>query len=145
LSRTYLPTLRLSEDIDLIATGDRRAVAQAIGEAKARALRRTHGDVEWRPHLVDVRDTEPAVLSTASGVGVRVQLLTQTGYPRWPTRKVALIQRYRDVADAALTTFTPQAFAASKLNAWLDRHTARDLYDMWARDLSVPDELGALV
>ena len=124
--------MRLSEDIDLITVADRRSTAGRIEAAVARALRRTHGSVEWRPRLADVQQTEPAVVVTATGLTVRVQLLTAAGYPPWPSRKVRLIQRYQDAAPAELATYTPQAFAASKLVAWLDRRAPRDLYDMWA-------------
>jgi predicted nucleotidyltransferase component of viral defense system len=49
LARTYLPTGRLSEDIDLIATGARRETAAAIEQTLARSLRRSHGRVSWSP------------------------------------------------------------------------------------------------
>ena len=45
LSRTHLPTLRLSEDVDLITTKDRGVVGPAIEQAVAGGLQRSHGDV----------------------------------------------------------------------------------------------------
>ena len=62
LARTYLPTGRLSEDIDLIATGARRETAAPIEQTLNRALRRSHGRFSWAPALTAVRDTDAAVL-----------------------------------------------------------------------------------
>lgn len=132
LSRTYLPTLRLSEDIDLITRAERNDVAGRIERTLPRALQRSHGSIEWLPPLTDVRETEPAILRTASGIMIRMQLLAAAGYPSWPVLKHQLVQRYADAPPAELNTYTPEAFAASKLNAWLERHAVRDLYDMWA-------------
>ncbi len=49
LSRTLLPHLRLSEDIDLLARAERRTTALDIEKAIERALVRTHGEVDWMP------------------------------------------------------------------------------------------------
>ena len=68
LARTYLYSGRLSEDIDLIAVTDRRSVAHAISRTIERALRVTHGRVNWTVALADTRDTEPASLITDDGV-----------------------------------------------------------------------------
>jgi Nucleotidyl transferase AbiEii toxin, Type IV TA system len=62
LSRTYAPDGRLSEDIDLIATGPRRDVATLIEQGLPRAVRRNFPGLRWEPSLTAVRDTEPAVL-----------------------------------------------------------------------------------
>jgi hypothetical protein len=58
LARIYLPTGRLSEDIDLIATGTRRETAAAIEQTLEGALRRSHGRISWAPGLTAVRDTD---------------------------------------------------------------------------------------
>jgi hypothetical protein len=92
LGRTYLPAGRLSEDIDLIAATDRRSVAHAISRTIERALRVTHGRVNWTVALAEIRDTEPASLVTADGLMIRVQLLSAQGYPaasRVRSKKVA--------------------------------------------------------
>jgi len=47
LARTYLPAGRLSEDIDPIAVVDRRSTAHSISRTIERALRVTHGRVNW--------------------------------------------------------------------------------------------------
>jgi len=43
-----------------------------------------------------------------------------------------LVQRYSDAPDAELLVPTLPAFAASKTATWVDRHAARDLWDLWA-------------
>lgn len=85
LARTYLADGRLSEDIDLIAVPDRRAVATAISRTIDRALRVTHGRTTWSVPLAGIRDVDPATLRTDDGVSVRIQLFKAEGYPPWPT------------------------------------------------------------
>ncbi len=132
LARTYLPAGRLSEDIDLIAVTDRRSVAGAISRTIERALRATHGRVDWTVALADIRDTEPASLVTADGLMVRVQLLSAQGYPPWPTAVHDIDQRYSDIPPTRLRTPVRDSFAAWKTAAWFERHAPRDLFDLWA-------------
>lgn len=132
LARTYLPAGRLSEDIDLIAVTDRRSVARALSRTVERALRVTHGRVNWTVALADVRDTDPASLVTADGLMVRVQLLSAQGYSPWPTAVHDIDQRYSDIAPTRLRTPVRDSFAAWKTAAWFERHAPRDLYDLWA-------------
>lgn len=132
LARTHLPDGRLSEDIDLLATSSRADVVEAVEKALAEGVRREYGRLSWAPSLSAVRDVEPAILRTADGLRVRVQLLAAVHYPAWPTEQRSLIQRYSDAAPATLTVPTLPAFAASKTAAWHERHAARDLYDLWA-------------
>lgn len=79
LARTYLQAGRLSEDIDLIATGSRRETAAAIEQTLDRALRRSHGRISWAPQLTAVRDTDAAVLLANDG-----QLASADSTPRSP-------------------------------------------------------------
>lgn len=132
LSRTLLPDLRLSEDIDLIATSDRRHLAQQIADRLEDGLARTHGRISWTPHPADTRRSTPAVLRTSGGINVQIQILGSTGRPGWPTTTVSLVQRYSDAPPARMRVLTPAAAVASKLAAWHDRRTPRDLYDLWA-------------
>jgi predicted nucleotidyltransferase component of viral defense system len=132
LSRTFLPTLRLSEDIDLIARGNRTDLAHRIQRAVAARLRRSHGEVTWTPSLADTKGADAAVLRIGDTVLIRVQLVSAEGYPAWPTERRALIQRYSDAPAATLATLTARAFVANKTSAWADRHAPRDLYDLWA-------------
>jgi predicted nucleotidyltransferase component of viral defense system len=131
LSRTFLPDGRLSEDIDLIAVNDRRSAAEAVTDCLVRGVRREYPGLRWEPLLTTVRDTEPAVLISQDGLTVRVQLLSATGYPPWPTEQRQLVQRYSDAPPATLTVLTLPAFVAAKIMAWADRATPRDLYDLW--------------
>jgi len=132
LSRTFLPTLRLSEDIDLLFRGRRADMAARIESAVARGLRRSHGEVTWLPRLVDTAGSDSAVLAVGERIQIRVQLLPGERYPAWPTERRDLVQRYSDAPAASMTTLTAAAFAAAKTVAWIERHAERDLYDLWA-------------
>lgn len=131
LCRTHLLELRLSEDIDLIATSDRADVARRIQRSVARRLRRSLGVPAFSPDLISTRHPEPSVLSV-NDMRVQLQLLSGTGYPPWPTEYWDIDQRYSDAPAARLRVLTQPAFAAAKLSAWNDRGTPRDLYDLWA-------------
>lgn len=131
LSRTLLTDLRLSEDIDLIALGDRGEISDRIEQSLDRALRRPFGRVTFTPRLRDARHPEPSVM-TAGGIRVQIQLLSAEGYPPWPTEVVDIEQRYADAPPARMRVLTPEGFVASKLSAWVDREAPRDLYDLWA-------------
>ena len=131
LSRTLLPELRLSEDIDLIALDNRREVGARIQAEVQRQFRRTLGAVTFTPQLGEAPHPQPSILEV-KGTRIQVQLLTSEGYPPWPRQLVDLEQRYSDAPPARLQVLTPPAFVASKLTAWGDRHAARDLYDLWA-------------
>lgn len=132
LARTYLPEGRLSEDIDLIALGERKALAAELDAALPRAVARTHGRLALEPALANIADVVPAVLRTDDGLSVRVQLLSARQRVLWPMERRVLVQRYRDALAAELMVPTLPAFAASKTATWADRHAARDLWDLWA-------------
>jgi hypothetical protein len=132
LSRSLLPNGRLSEDIDLIAVGRRRDVAESIELHLVQENRREFPRLNWQPALSSVREIEPAVLTTADGVSVRIQLLGQTGYPPWPVQPRPLVQRYSDAQSATLVVPARSAFAAWKTVAWHDRAAPRDLFDLWS-------------
>lgn len=131
LARALLTDLRLSEDIDLIALGDRREVGNRIEEAITRRLRRTLGSVTFTPHIRDTKHPDPTVMQVGD-ISIQIQLLSSEGYPNWPTEIVDVEQRYSDAPPARLRVFTPAAFVASKLSSWNDREAPRDLYDLWA-------------
>ncbi|SDH56178.1 nucleotidyl transferase AbiEii/AbiGii toxin family protein [Microbacterium pygmaeum] len=131
LSRTHLTDLRLSEDIDLIALGDRREIGDRIESAITRQFQRSFGAVSFTPRIRDTRQPEPSVLQVGN-TRVQIQLLSSEGYPAWPTEVVRVEQRYSDAAGAQLRVLTRAAFVASKLSSWNDRMAPRDLYDLWA-------------
>lgn len=139
LARTHLPAGRLSEDIDLIAVGERKAVAADLDAVLPRALARTHGRLTLEPALSGRADTLPAVLRSGGGLSVRLQLLSTRDRVVWPVERRALVQRYTDAPPAELMVPTLPSFAASKTATWADRNAARDLWDLWALS-----ELGAI-
>lgn len=132
LARSVLTEGRLSEDVDLIAVGSRSEVAEHLTTAIPRSLRREFPGLTWSPTLTQGRDIDAAILRSTDSLAVRIQLLSAVGYPRWPTERVALAQRYSDVPPAALTVLTPAGFVAAKTAAWHDRAAPRDLWDLWA-------------
>lgn len=132
LARAHLPNGRLSEDIDLIAVGDRKSVAANLDATLPRALARTHGRLILDPALSIVPDTRPAILRTADGLTVRLQLLSSRDRIVWPTERRSLVQRYADAPPARLLVPTLPAFAASKTATWVDRHASRGLWDLWS-------------
>lgn len=132
LARSVVPDGRLSEDVDLIAVGPRRTVAEHLTTAIPRALRREYPGLRWSPSPIEGRAIDPAILRSPDRVVVRIQLLSATGYPNWPTERIELVQRYSDTQPAALTVPTAAGFAAAKAAAWQDRRTSRDLWDLWA-------------
>ncbi len=134
LARTHLPNGRLSEDIDLVAVDDRKAVAVGLDAALPRALARTHGRLTVDPALGSISDTSGAILRTSEGLTVRMQLLSSRTRTVWPTERRAVVQRYSDAPAAELLVPTLPAFAASKTATWFDRHASRDLWDLWALD-----------
>lgn len=135
LSRTLLPRLRLSEDIDLITNAERRPTAAAIEHAINAALARSHGTVTWEPHLSATRGAQSAVIRLPNALTIRIQLMNASDLPAWPTEQQSLFQRYSDAPPATLSVFTPASFAAAKTLAWAGRATPRDLYDLWALTL----------
>lgn len=131
LSRTLLTDVRLSEDIDLIAMGDRREVGDRIEAAITRQFRRTFGSVVFTPHIRETKHPDPSVMHV-DATRIQIQLLSATAYPAWPTEIVDIEQRYSDAPPAKMRVLTPAAFVASKLASWNDREAPRDLYDLWA-------------
>ena len=132
VSRTHLVHARLSEDIDLIATGPRRDVAGQLVRALDRTLRRTLGRPRWNPGLSDQSDVAPGVLEVGDDIAIKVQLLDGRHYAKWPVERRVLEQRYADAFPAELTVPTVESFVGWKTAAWHDRGAARDLYDLWA-------------
>ncbi|WP_024800529.1 nucleotidyl transferase AbiEii/AbiGii toxin family protein [Nocardia sp. BMG51109] len=132
LARTHLVNGRLSEDIDLVALDNRTALAAELDTALPRSVARSHGRLEWAPSLSNVPDTGGATLRTASGMSVKIQLLSARGRTVWPAELRGLEQRYSDAPPAELFVPTLPAFVAGKTATWHDRHAPRDLWDLWA-------------
>ena len=132
LSRTYLGHPRLSEDLDLIATGQRRDMINNVIQALDVGLMRVLGRPRWNPGLSENSDIVSAVLEFGDDVSIKIQLLDGAHYSRWPVARRQLEQRYADVPPAEMVVPTAESFAGWKTAAWHDRGAARDLYDLWA-------------
>ena len=130
LSRTLLPDLLLSEDIDLMPLGPRAVVAAAIHHSLTQDLERGLGRVSADINLPDTRHPGASVY-TVGGHLVRVQLVDRHSHP-WPWQPTNLDQRFAGCPPATMNTFTKEGFAAAKTNAWCERNAPRDLYDLWA-------------
>lgn len=131
LSRTLLPELRLSEDIDLIALAPRNDVAVTIQRKLEDRIGAVLGRPTFTPEIPETGHPDPSVMRVGN-IRVQIQLLASEGYPAWPTQVVDLEQRYSDAPPARMRTLTPAAFVASKLLSWAGRGASRDLYDLWA-------------
>lgn len=153
LARTWLSDPanggRLSEDIDLY-TDQRRKVARLLTRQLPLMLRREFPGSSWQPALDTVRSSDPARFLSRDGVEVRIQLLSTSHHRElaaWPTDSKPVSLRYSDVDDATLCVPTLTAFAAMKTAAWMDRASARDLYDLaaMARLGALNEETASLV
>lgn len=132
LARTFLPDGRLSEDIDLLAVGERSYVVGTIESTFAWVAPREFGRLTWVTPLSLVSDVEHGIVRSSEGLTVRVQVLRAAHYPDWDTQRSQLVQRYADAPPATLTTLTRPSAVAAKTVAWIHRHAPRDLYDLWA-------------
>ena len=135
LSRTHLRFARLSEDVDLIATGDRKATAARIVTSIENALRRNVGRISWRPAFNPNNDVEAAIAYLPDRTTIKVQLLAAGGYEVWPTELRGIEQRYADAPPATLYVPTRDSFVGWKTATWIERAASRDLYDLWALGL----------
>jgi len=132
LSRTILNGLRLSEDIDLLSAISRSDAARIIDEALRFGLRERFGTVIATPNLTQTRKDTDACVYHIGPVDIQIQLINGAFYTPWPTQASTVAQRYADIPDIELTTYTPSAFVAAKTTAWGGRNAPRDLYDLWA-------------
>lgn len=130
LSRTWLPDARLSEDVDLMVYGSRREAGQALDGVARRWLGREFGTPLWDTRPADAGDAKDLMMRVGD-VEVKFQLVDTSGRPLWPYEERAVEQRYQDAPIAVLRVPTRPAAAAMKLSAWIDRRTARDLYDLY--------------
>ena len=136
LSRTFLPDLRLSEDIDLLTVGPRRDIAPVLDDAIRTVLEPAFGPVTADPWLSDARrDTQASILHIGDA-DVRMQLIDSRAYTPWPTQTATVSLRYQGLGDVRMTTLTSAGFVGAKTTAWCDttRNAPRDLYDLWALD-----------
>ena len=130
LCRTYLEGCRLSEDVDLLHADAPSAMA-GIVERLPRLLRREFPGMAHRA-------------GRAEGHGKAVYLITpdvpplrlyagalHIDRPSWQFAATPVSLRYSDLeASVVLSCPTKATFAAMKMEAYVDRHAARDLYDL---------------
>ena len=130
LCRTWLPDLRLSEDIDLLI--DSPTDGDGLRQHISRRLRREFPNLAWT-RLGAQHQVETWTLA-ADDLEVKVQLAQwRHGWQAIPIVTEAIQLRYSDLPDSvAIRVPTPSGFAAMKLLAWFDRHAPRDLYDLAA-------------
>jgi len=127
LCRTWLPDLRLSEDIDLLPTAP--SVGEALRQHASRRLRSEFANLEWTK-LGAQHQVETWTLSTGD-IEVKVQLAQwRDGWDAIPITTEPVDLRYSDLESSTLIRVpTPSGFAAMKLMAWFDRRAPRDLHD----------------
>lgn len=131
LCRTWLPNLRLSEDIDLLV--DSPEVGSEVRKHISRLLRREFPTIEWTA-LGSHHGVETCTLATGN-VDLKVQFaLWRHGWQdAIETTRASVLLRYSDLPQSTeLTAPTASGFAAMKLLAWLDRAAPRDIYDLAA-------------
>lgn len=137
LARTYLWETRwsrLSEDLDLLALGQRDATASELDEFLPRALRREFPNLTWEPALQRTPPPAPARLTDGRS-SVRIQLLPGRGawsaLAKLPSHRRAVFLRYPDtIGQVELRVPTLPAFASMKLSSWEERGEPRDLFDL---------------
>lgn len=130
LCRTWLPNLRLSEDIDLLV--DSKNAADDITKHVSRQLRREFPEHQWE-QLDTTNDVDTWSLASGDST-IKVQFVWRQEWQAVPTTGTAVELRYEDLpATTTMTTPTPAGFAAMKLMAWFDREAARDLFDLAAQ------------
>ena len=130
LCRTWLPDLRLSEDVDLLL--DSATDGADLRQHSSRRLRREFPDLVWE-RLGSQHQVETWMLAV-DDISVKVQMARwRRGWEAIPVVREGVQLRYSDLPGSALIVVpTPSGFAAMKLMAWFDRHTPRDLYDLAA-------------
>lgn len=138
LSRSHLSGGRLSEDIDLIAVGERADVAEALTSTLTRRLAREFGRPTFTPQINTARAATPVVMTTPRGPQLQLQLLPSDHYPAWPFEPFDLQQRYSDCGTAQLMIPTLDGFIAWKTAAYMDRRASRDLWDLAAIAMQGP-------
>jgi len=130
LCRTWLPDLRLSEDVDLLI--DSAADGEDLRQHISRSLRREFPNLAWT-RLGAQHQVETWTLANDE-LEVKVQLgQWRHGWRAIPIVTEPVELRYSDLpTSVAVQLPTPSGFAAMKLMAWFDRRTPRDLYDLAA-------------
>ncbi len=131
LCRTWLPELRLSEDIDLLV--DSKEAGAEITKQVSRHLRRQFPNHQWA-QLGSAHDVDTWSLSSGDSA-VKIQFVSwRREWKLIPTTIFGVQLRYSDLPDTVeLIVPTASGFATMKLLAWFDRAAPRDLFDLAAQ------------
>lgn len=147
LSRTFLTTGRLSEDIDLYSV-DRNALCQMLNMLPD-LIEEEFPQSNWQKLPSPSRDAERFYLNCEPGIQIQIQVVDSRSraWKRIPIELTDIHQRYSDVPRTKIQAPTFDGFVAMKASAWFDRRTARDLFDLDAlsRVGKVSDEARKLV
>ena len=131
LCRTWLPGLRLSEDIDLLV--DDLRDTETLRRTVSRQIQRDFPNPTWIS-VSSQHDVDTWMLVTGN-IEVKVQfaLWRHQWQDAVPVVKQHVELRYTDLpATVEMLVPTGPGFAAMKIMAWTDRHAPRDLYDLAA-------------
>ena len=130
LARTYLPSGRLSEDIDLF-TNSRTALSQEINDLPS-LIEREFPNASWALLPSRAADAQDIFLRCDDLIQVKMQIVESKtrGWEAVPVQSSVIFQRYSDVPPTSLTVPTFDGFIAMKALAWFDRRAARDLFDL---------------
>ena len=130
LSRTFLTMGRLSEDIDLYSP-DRRALCRELDEFP-KLIKEEFPHANWNVMPSQTVDSQSSLLVCDSSIQITVQAVDSRTreWSKVPKALTQIYQRFSDVSETKLFTPTFDGFVAMKALAWIDRHSARDLFDL---------------
>lgn len=133
LNRTVLKDFRLSEDVDLIISNFKTASAQ-IKTRLAEMLENEFPQNAWINEEIN-DDKWTGTLQIKSGISIQIEIVEpRQQWNLYLDKKVIeeVQLRYSDVnVQLKLPVPSTDVFVAMKLNAWFDRHTPRDLADLY--------------
>lgn len=130
LSRTFLTSGRLSEDIDLYSA-DRRALCREL-DGLPKLIKEEFPRATWNVLPSQTVDPQSSLLVCDDSIQIKVQAVdSQTrGWSKVPKVLTQIHQRFSDVPATKLFTPTFDGFVAMKALVWFDRRSARDLFDL---------------
>jgi predicted nucleotidyltransferase component of viral defense system len=134
LSRTYLTSGRLSEDIDLFSSDSNREFLSRELDHLPEMIEQEFPGANWEALPSRVSDPRSALLNCDPSIKIKVQVLdaVSRGWQKIPVKISQIHQRYSDVPQTKMHTPTFDGFVAMKALAWFDRRAARDLFDLGA-------------
>lgn len=130
LSRTFLTTGRLSEDVDLYSP-DRRALCREL-DGLLKLIKEEFPQAAWNVMPSQTGDPHSSLLVCDSSTQIKVQAVDSKtrGWSKVPKALTQIYQRFSDVPATKLPTPTFDGFVAMKALVWFDRRSARDLFDL---------------